>query len=698
MANLVSPGVSVTVTNDSFFVPASAPTLPLIFVATADEKTQSDGITPAAGTYESNVIRLITSLQQSTQMYGVPRFLTDSAGNPMHGDARNEYGLLALNQFLGIGSSAYVVRANVNLNDDSDKIASTFETKMQTDSYVLQNLVSTFISQYNTQNSLLPTDSNYKVTVNRTELNSLAAQATADIWALYTYKNAQADFFDNNLDPATSTAGYQIASYGGSITASTNPAGLSAQVYTATVVVDGVSYAVSVNGSTVATFADLITAIQNSLGAAATVSLVGGNIQITSATIGSASTVLITDTNLFKSTTGFVSLLLPTNGVQADAPLPVYGNGFSQPATGSFLGFDGLAEQWQTNGLGSTVGHTSEWTPQEAAQMLLEAAQEYTFTVTFLNKTSLGANDAARRVSIVTALKAVINSNTDVRSENFEYNLILCPGYWECTSDLVNLSVDIGEEAFVIADVPFTLSPEDAATWGTSTDRVQSTDVAYYYPGGTTTNLDGTTVYGAASGIALRTYTYSDNATNCVWFAPAGPNRGTVTGYTMGYLTGTLGTATTFNATNLNVGQRNALYQYFNNINPITQIPGRGVLVMGQKTSANAASAMDRVNVVRMIGYLRRALRKAAFSYLFEPNDQITRDNLKSAADGIMQTILTGRGLYDFLSVCDASNNDSTAIDNSELYLDIAIKPMKAVEFIYIPIRVVATGASLTTS
>lgn len=697
MANLVSPGVSVTVTNDSFFVPASAPTLPLIFVATADEKTQSDGITPAAGTYESNVIRLVTSLQQSTQLYGVPSFLSDSAGNPQHGDARNEYGLLALNQTLGIASSAYVVRANVNLNDDSDTIASKFETKMHTDSYVLQNLISTFISQYNTQNSLLPSDTNYKVTVTRTELNSLAAQATADIWALYTYKNAQTDFFDNNLEPATSTAGYQIASYGGSITASTNPAGLSAQVYTATVVVNGISHAVSINGATITTFADLITAIQNSLGSVATVSLVGGNIQVTSTTIGSASTVLITDTNLFRSTTGFVSLLLPTNGVQADAPLPVYGNGFSQPATGSFPGFDGLAEQWQTNGLGATVGHTSEWTAQEASTMLLEAAQEYEFTVTFLNKTSLGANDAARRVSIVTALKAVINSNTDVRSENFEYNLIVCPGYWECTSDLVNLCIDIGEEAFVIADVPFTLTPENAAVWGTSTDRVVSTDVAYYYPGGTTTNLDGTTVYGAASGVALYTYTYSDNATNCVWFAPAGPNRGVVVGYTMGYLTGTMGTATTFNVTNLNVGQRNALYQYFNNINPITQIPGRGVLVMGQKTSASVASALDRVNVVRMIGFLRRALRKAAFSYLFEPNDQITRDNLKSAADGIMQTILTGRGLYDFLSVCDASNNSSSAIDNSELFLDIAIKPMKAVEFIYIPIRVVATGASLTT-
>lgn len=698
MANLVSPGVSVTVTDESFFVPAAAPTVPLIFVATADEKTQSNGITPAAGTYESNVIRLVTSLSQSTQLYGVPRFLTDSAGNPQHGDARNEYGLLALNKFLGIGSSAYVVRANVNLNDDTDTIASKFETKMQTDSYVLQNLVSTFISEYNTQNGLLPANPNYKVTVTRTELNSLAAQATADIWALYTYKNAQTDFFDNNLDPAASTSGYQIASYGGAITASSNPTGLGPQVYTATVLVDSVSYAVSVNGTNATTFADLVTAIQNALGSAATVAIVGGNIKITSATLGTSSTVLITDTNLFKSTTGFVSFLLPTNGVLADAPLPVYGNGFNQPATGSFLGFDGLAEQWETNGLGSTVGHTSEWTAAEAAEMLIDASQEYVFTVTFLNKTSLGANDAARRVSIVTALNAVIVSNTDVRSENFEYNLIVCPGYWECTANLVNLCVDIGEEAFVISDTPFNMSPEDTATWGTSTDRTSSTDVAYYYPGGTTTNLDGTTVYGAASGIALYTYTFSDNATNCVWFAPAGPNRGKVIGYTMGYLSGTMGTATTFNATQLNVGQRNALYQYFNNINPITNIPGRGVLVMGQKTSASAASAMDRVNVVRMIGYLRRSLRKAAFSYLFEPNDQITRDNLKSAADGLMQTILTGRGLYDFLSVCDASNNDSTAIDNSELYLDIAIKPMKAVEFIYIPIRVVATGASLTTS
>jgi len=95
MATLVSAGVSVTVTDESFFIPASAPTVPLIFIATADEKTQSDGVTPAEGTYESGVIRTITSLKQSTETYGVPNFLEDSgSGAQHHGDARNEYGCL----------------------------------------------------------------------------------------------------------------------------------------------------------------------------------------------------------------------------------------------------------------------------------------------------------------------------------------------------------------------------------------------------------------------------------------------------------------------------------------------------------------------------------------------------------------------------------------------------------------------------
>ena len=88
MATLVSPGVSVTVINESFYIPASAPTVPLLFVATRANKTQPDGVTSAAGTTESGVVRTVTSIGQSTQLYGVPYFWSDSSGNQFNGDAR----------------------------------------------------------------------------------------------------------------------------------------------------------------------------------------------------------------------------------------------------------------------------------------------------------------------------------------------------------------------------------------------------------------------------------------------------------------------------------------------------------------------------------------------------------------------------------------------------------------------------------
>ena len=692
MANLVSPGVSVTVTDDSFFVPASAATVPLFFIATEDEKLQPDGITPAAGTFESNVVRTVTSLQQSTQLYGIPTFRKDYAGNSLHGDARNETGLLGLNKFLELGASAFAVR--VNLNYEPQAIATKWISKMQTAGSVLHSAVQAFMDEYNTVNGYTPFSTNYKSTVNRQEVIFLAKQATADVFSLYSFKNTVTDFFANDIDQPNNTAGFQTVSFGGAIVAGSNPTGLTAKTYTATIMVDGVNKAISINGALASTFDTLVLEINNDLGSAASAVISNGNIKITSNTLGTSSTVLITDTNLFNSVTGYVALLIPTNGVLADQALPIFGNGFTNPPTGTFIGLDGIAEQWiQTHPNASNV---AAWTPADAVDMLTTAAEQYQLTVEFLNKTSLGANDAARRVSIVTALNAVINSNTDVRSENFEYNLILCPGFYEVVDSLIALAVEVGEEAFVIADVPPTLSPEQAANWGLTADRQFANNVAYYYPGGLTSNLDGNDVYAAASSIALRTYTYSDNVSQ-VHFAPAGPRRGIVTGVSqMGYITGTLGTPTTFVATNLNVGQRNNLYQYQNNINPITEIPGRGILVMGQKTSAPAASALDRVNVVRMLAKLRRDLRKAAFSFLFEPNDQITRDSLKATADGVLVNLMVERGLYDFASVCDASNNTPDRIDRNELHLDIALKPVKAVEFIYIPIRVLNTGASLT--
>ena len=83
----------------------------------------------------------------------------------------------------------------------------------------------------------------------------------------------------------------------------------------------------------------------------------------------------------------------------------------------------------------------------------------------------LGANDAAKRLTIVTALQGEINSNQDVRSEYYEYNLILCPGYFETVDELLNLNLSINEEAFVVADTPFNKTPEEIATWSLTSAR-----------------------------------------------------------------------------------------------------------------------------------------------------------------------------------------------------------------------------------
>jgi phage tail sheath protein FI len=101
---------------------------------------------------------------------------------------------------------------------------------------------------------------------------------------------------------------------------------------------------------------------------------------------------------------------------------------------------------------------------------------------------------------------------------------------------------------------------------------------------------------------------------------------------------------------------------------------------------------LDRINVARLVVYLRRQLNALAKPYIFEPNDKITRDEIKAAVESLLLELVGQRALYDYLVVCDESNNTPSRIDRNELYVDIAIEPVKAVEFIYIPLRLKNTG------
>jgi hypothetical protein len=305
----------------------------------------------------------------------------------------------------------------------------------------------------------------------------------------------------------------------------------------------------------------------------------------------------------------------------------------------------------------------------------------------------------AQRKVVIQSLQAMVNSNQDIRDEEGrQFNLIACPGYPELIGEMITLNVDRRLTAFVVGDTPARLTPDATSLneWAGNLRRaVEDNDLgavsfneymAMYYPWGFTSDNAGRNVVVPPSYMALRTIILNDQVAY-PWFAPAGTRRGGVTNATS---SGYINLEGEFVSIALNTGQRDTLYE--NAINPITFISGAGLVVFGQKTRARNASALDRVNVARLIVYMRVQLERLARPYLFEPNDKITRDQIKQAAEAFCLELVSLRALYDYIVVCDESNNTPARIDRNELWLDIAIEPVKAVEFIYIPLRIKNTG------
>jgi hypothetical protein len=311
------------------------------------------------------------------------------------------------------------------------------------------------------------------------------------------------------------------------------------------------------------------------------------------------------------------------------------------------------------------------------------------------------AGTAAQRAIVVAAMSSAIDSNLEVREDLYQFNLLVAPGYPELIDNLVTLNTDRGDTGFVIGDTPMTLDATSTAitNWNSNITgnglATASPYLAVYYPSGLTTDLGGNTVAVPASFSVLRTFLYSDQV-SYPWFAPAGTQRGLVSNIQdVGYVNANTG-AWVHNS--IGQGLRDSMYTL--NINPITQLPGVGIVVWGQETKAGTSTARNRVNVVRLENYLRTIFKSVSNGYLFEPNDQVTRKSIATQIETALNDILSKRGLYDFLVVCDNSNNTASTIANNQLYVDVAIEPARDVEFIYIPIALYNPGAlaSLGTS
>jgi hypothetical protein len=306
----------------------------------------------------------------------------------------------------------------------------------------------------------------------------------------------------------------------------------------------------------------------------------------------------------------------------------------------------------------------------------------------------------AQRKMVVAAMKSGIDTSLAAREEQNQYNIIATPAYPELTPNMIALSNERNNTLFVVADTPMRLGPDgnSLVEWATNnnglglpTEDGNSSTSNYagaFYPSCLTTDLGGNTVVQPPSHMMVRTILRSDSV-SYPWLAPAGTRRGVIDNATaIGYIN-----AITGEFTQIGVSQsvRDILYE--RNINPITFIPGIGITNFGNKTTTTTTTALDRINVARLVCFLRGRLEEVGKLFLFEPNDQITRNSIANLCNSLMIDLVAKRAIYDYLVVCDLTNNTPARIDRNELYVDIAIEPVKAVEFIYIPLRIKNTGA-----
>jgi len=178
-------------------------------------------------------------------------------------------------------------------------------------------------------------------------------------------------------------------------------------------------------------------------------------------------------------------------------------------------------------------------------------------------------------------------------------------------------------------------------------------------------------IFGAA--IMART----DRVAN-TWDAPAGINRGIIP---------SLGQNHVFNKSQIG-------YLYDRNINTSKSVNGIGNVMWGQKTAQKKRSALDRINVRRLLLYIENSVEPALLPFLFEANTDKTRLRVSSIVDSFMRTVEAGGGVEKYDVVCDTSNNTSQVIDNNRLYLDIYVQPTKTIEFIRLQTIVTRTGVS----
>jgi phage tail sheath protein FI len=268
-------------------------------------------------------------------------------------------------------------------------------------------------------------------------------------------------------------------------------------------------------------------------------------------------------------------------------------------------------------------------------------------------------------------------SNTD----EYKFNLISTPGltsenHSAQVTSLANNSVSRGDSIAVVDLEPYGATTTAVITQAAAFDNSY---VAAYWPWVQTIDPNtGQLQFVPASTMIPGVYAYTD-ASSEPWFAPAGITRG--------------GLGQVVKAERkLTAGQRDSLYEA--NVNPIATFPSQGVVVFGQKTLQKRASALDRVNVRRLLIALKSYISQVSDTLVFEQNSIATRNNFLTQVNPYLESVQQRQGLYAFKVVMDDTNNTADVIDRNELLGQIFIQPTKTAEFIILDFNILPTGAS----
>ena len=266
-------------------------------------------------------------------------------------------------------------------------------------------------------------------------------------------------------------------------------------------------------------------------------------------------------------------------------------------------------------------------------------------------------------------------------ADDYRYNIMLTPGLYNTDytgpiNSIITVAQNRGDFIYVVDPVAYNSNISQVSTEAGTKDTSYA---AMYWPW--LQIIEPTTgeyVWVPASTMIGGVYAYNDTVAE-PWFAPAGINRGGLSGVIRA-------------EKKLSQGNRNDLYAA--KVNPIATFPGTGIVVYGQKTLQLRASALDRVNVRRLLIALKSYISQIALNLVFEQNTVATRNNFLSQVNPYLTSVQQRQGLYAFKVIMDDTNNTPDVVDRNELIGQIYLQPTKTAEFIYLDFNITPTGAT----